>query len=200
MSTSVQSRLFEPFFTTKEPGMGTGLGLATVYGIINQSSGYILVESAPSHGTTFQIYFPAMEGDALREEIDVPQGIAARGVETILLVEDEPSVRLIAQRILERQGYVVLLASDGAEARAISAAFDSTIHLVISDAVMPGMTGAEVVRHLQEARPGLKALFMSGYTDDEILRRGIVSSTAAFIHKPFTLQDFSRATRQALDS
>ena len=200
MDTSVQARLFEPFFTTKEPGKGTGLGLATVYGIVNQSSGFILVESAPAKGTTFQVYLPAMKGDAVHEEIRVAEEIETRGVETILLVEDEPSVRLIARRILQRQGYSVLLASGGAEALEISAAFHSTIHLVISDAVMPGMTGAEVVRRLQEERPGLKALFMSGYTDDEILRRGIVSSTAAFIQKPFTLQDFCRAARQALDS
>ncbi len=122
-----------------------------------------------------------------------------RGVETVLLVEDERQVREIASRILKRHGYVVLLAASGAEALALSAAYASTIDLVISDAVMPGMTGAEVVQRLQEQRPGLKALFMSGYTDDEILRRGIVSSTAAFIQKPFTLADFARAAREALD-
>lgn len=201
MDASTRARLFEPFFTTKEPGKGTGLGLATVYGIVKQSAGYILCESKPNVGTSFRVYLPAppVTTGALDQELMSAESAAVRGVETVLLVEDERQVREIASRILRRHGYVVLLAASGAEALAVSEAFASTIHLVISDAVMPGLTGAETVRQLQERRPGLKALFMSGYTDDEILRRGIVSSTTAFIQKPFTLADFARATREALD-
>jgi len=201
MDACVRARLFEPFFTTKEPGQGTGLGLATVYGIVKQSAGYVLVESTPSQGTTFQVYLPTTTKvtNEMDQELRAAENAAVRGVETVLLVEDERQVREIASRILKRHGYVVLLAASGAQALALSAEYASTIHLVISDAVMPGMTGAEVVRRLQEQRPALKALFMSGYTDDEILRRGIVSSTAAFIQKPFTLADFARAAREALD-
>ena len=199
MDAEVRARLFEPFFTTKEQGKGTGLGLATVYGIVKQSAGHVMVESAPREGTTFQIYLPVALAAHEADDLQVAESVSVHGVETVLLIEDEVAVREIAHRILKRKGYVVLLASSGEDALAVSAAFDSTIHLVISDAVMPGMCGAEVVRRLQEQRPGLKALFMSGYTDDEILRRGIVSSTAAFIQKPFTLQDFTRAARKALD-
>jgi signal transduction histidine kinase/DNA-binding response OmpR family regulator len=199
MDASVQARLFEPFFTTKGPGKGTGLGLATVYGVVKQSAGYVLVESAPAHGTVFRVFLPALAAESVTEELRVAEKMSVRGVETILLIEDEPAVREISNRILMRQGYVVLLAATGAQALEISSAFEATIHLVISDAVMPGMSGAEAVRRLQEQRPGLKALFMSGYTDDEILRRGIVSSKAAFIQKPFSLADFARAAREALD-
>jgi two-component system, cell cycle sensor histidine kinase and response regulator CckA len=199
MSAAVQARLFEPFFTTKGPGKGTGLGLATVYGVVKQSAGYVIVESAPGHGTAFRVYLPAVAAESVTEELRVAEKMSVRGVETILLIEDESAVRDIAHRILMRQGYVVLLAANGAQALEISSAFEATIHLVISDAVMPGMSGAETVRRLQEQRPGLRSLFMSGYTDDEILRRGIVSSKTAFIQKPFSLADFARAAREALD-
>ena len=199
MDSEMRARLFEPFFTTKETGKGTGLGLATVYGIVKQSAGYVMVESEPGAGTTFKIYLPVALLEQESDDLQIAENASVRGVETVLLIEDEVAVREIANRILRRKGYVVLLASSGEDALAVSAAFDSPIHLVISDAVMPGMSGAEVVRRLQEQRPGLKALFMSGYTDDEILRRGIVSSAAAFIQKPFTLQDFARAAREALD-
>ena len=200
MDVQVRARLFEPFFTTKESGKGTGLGLATVYGIVKQSGGYVMVESSPGRGTTFQIYLPAAVAADETDDLQRAEDVSIRGEETILLIEDEAAVREIAHRILKRKGYAVLLASSGEDALAVSAAHDSPIHLVISDSVMPGMNGAEVVRRLQAERPGLKALFMSGYTDDEILRRGVVSSTAAFIQKPFTLQEFARAAREALDN
>jgi PAS domain S-box-containing protein len=200
MDATIQARLFEPFFTTKAPGKGTGLGLATVYGVVKQSAGYILVESEPGEGTTFSVYLPLVAHDTAGEELRAAVGAAVRGVETVLLVEDEPAVREIASRMLKRQGYVVLLAASGAEALAISAAFTGTIHLVLTDAVMPGMGGVEVVRRLRERRPALKALFMSGYTDDEIVRRGIVSSSMPFVQKPFAPADFARAVRDALDS
>ena len=200
MEAEVHSRLFEPFFTTKPLGKGTGLGLATVYGIVRQSLGFIFVDSTPGKGATFRLYFPATLSPVTAIAPQAADVLPPAGVETILLIEDEPAVREVVQRILARQGYVVLLAASGAEALAVSAAFDSAIQLVVSDAVMPGMTGAEAVRQLQLLRPDLKALFMSGYTDDEILRRGIVSSATAFIQKPFTLLDFSRAVRDALDA
>jgi two-component system cell cycle sensor histidine kinase/response regulator CckA len=146
------------------------------------------------------VFLPVVAHNDEAEQLKVAENASVRGAETVLLIEDESAVRLIACRILERQGYVVLLAASGPEALDASRAYDAKIDLVISDAVMPGMTGAEVVRRLQEERPGLKALFMSGYTDDEILRRGILSSATAFIQKPFTVQDFSRAAREALDS
>jgi signal transduction histidine kinase/DNA-binding response OmpR family regulator len=199
MDASIQARLFEPFFTTKGPGKGTGLGLATVYGIVKQSGGYILVESAPGFGTTIQVFLPLAATAGESEERQVAEGAALGGMETVLLIEDEPAVREIAKRVLRRQGYAVLEAASGAEALATSAAFAADIDLVISDAVMPGIGGAEAVRLLQEQRPGMKALIMSGYTDDEMVRRGIVSSAIPFVQKPFLLADFARAVRDALD-
>jgi DNA-binding NtrC family response regulator len=145
------------------------------------------------------VYLPAAINGGESDELRAAESVAVRGVETVLLIEDELALLQIAHRILKRQGYQVLLAASGAEALDASRAYRATIHLVISDAVMPGMSGAEVVKRLQEERPGLKVLFMSGYTDDEILRRGIVSSTTAFIQKPFTLAAFSLAAREALD-
>jgi signal transduction histidine kinase/DNA-binding response OmpR family regulator len=199
MDAAVQARLFEPFFTTKAVGSGTGLGLATVYGIVKQSAGYILVESTPSRGTSFQVYLPLVSEHAELDECRVAESAAAGGVETVLLVEDEPAVRQIARRVLVRQGYVVLEAANGAEALAISRSFASAIHLVVSDAVMPGIGAAEVVRRLKEQRPSLKVLIMSGYTDDEMVRRGIVTSSIPFVQKPFELSVFARAVRDALD-
>jgi two-component system cell cycle sensor histidine kinase/response regulator CckA len=200
MDAAVRARLFEPFFTTKQMGKGTGLGLATVYGIVKQSAGYVLVDSAPGEGTTFQVYLPASSKAREADDVLVAESPSVRGAETVLIIEDEQAVRDIVTRILKRHGYVVLVAASGAEALALSAAFESTIDLVISDAVMPGMGGGEVVRRLQEQRPGLKALFMSGYTDDEVIRRGIISATTSFIQKPFSLTAFARATRETLDS
>jgi two-component system cell cycle sensor histidine kinase/response regulator CckA len=200
MDAATMARLFEPFFTTKPPGKGTGLGLATVYGIVKQSAGYVLADSTVDHGTTFDIYLPIVAEADHPVEVHVPESAVECGVETVLIVEDEAQVRRIAQRVLKRQGYVVLTAGSGAEALALSSGFTSTIHLVVSDAVMPGMGGAEVVQRLQAERPQLKALLMSGYTDDEIVRRGIVSSTVRFIQKPFEPADLARAVRDALDA
>lgn len=200
MDAAVQSRLFEPFFTTKELGKGTGLGLATVYGIVKQSGGYITVDSAPGAGTTFHIHLPAVPSDEEGEQLQEAERAAERGVETILLVEDEPVVREVARRVLRRQGYVVLEAANGQDALSVSAAFPSVIHLVISDAVMPGMPAAEAVRRLQQTRPNLKAIYMSGYTDDDVVRRGIASAAGPFIQKPFAARELARAVRGALDS
>jgi two-component system cell cycle sensor histidine kinase/response regulator CckA len=198
MDKATEARLFEPFFTTKELGKGTGLGLATVYGIVKQSGGNIQVNSAMGDGTTFRIYLPlvaASEG----AEIRAAESASIRGVETVLVVEDEPAVREIAKRVLSRLGYVVLEASNGSSALEVSAAFTSKIHLVLSDAVMLGMSGAETVRRLKVQRPDLKVLFMSGYTDDEVVRRGIVSSAVPFIQKPFVPGGLAKSVREALD-
>ena len=200
MNAAVQARLFEPFFTTKGPGKGTGLGLATVYGIVKQSGGYITAESTLGKGSTFHVYLPAVVAEEELDQLEEAKRAVARGVETVLLVEDEPAVREVARRVLQRHGYHVLEAQNGETALAVSAGYDAKIHLVISDAVMPGMRGAEVVRRLQSQRPMLKALFMSGYTDDEIVRRGIVAAAVPFVQKPFTSADFARAVREVLDA
>jgi two-component system cell cycle sensor histidine kinase/response regulator CckA len=200
MDAAVQARLFEPFFTTKGPGKGTGLGLATVYGIVKQSAGYVMVESVPTFGAAIEVYLPLASAEGAVDERRAAEGAAVRGVETVLLIEDESAVREIAKRVLRRQGYVILEAASGSEALAVSTAFAATIHLVISDAVMPGMSGAEAVRRLKEQRPALKVLMMSGYTSDETVRRGILSSTVPFVQKPFAMGDLARAVRAALDA
>ena len=199
MDAATKARVFEPFFTTKEVGKGTGLGLSTVFGIVSQSGGYITVESAPGEGATFDVYFPVVRpGDALEPSLGDPH--PQRGGETVLLVEDDPAVRHIAKRVLVREGYHVLEAADGRAALALSASHDGPIDAVITDAVMPGMTGVVVLDQMRIDRPNCKAILMSGYTDDEMTRRGISTSDVTFVQKPFTPADFARQVRQALDS
>ncbi len=199
MSAEVKGRLFEPFFTTKAQGKGTGLGLATAYGIVKQANGFITVESSPGNGATFSVYLPRVSEGEQREMRQTAASQVARGTETILLVEDEPSVRELVTRVLKQCGYHVLAAKDGFEALSLSASFEATIDLVLSDAAMPGMTGGETVRRLKEQRPSLKAVFMSGHTDDEILRRGVALSEVSFLEKPFAREDLARLIREALD-
>lgn len=199
MDAHTQARLFEPFFTTKGPGRGTGLGLATVYGIIKQSGGHIRVKSAPGEGTTFSLYLPRVSGNEGQPVERAAARLGERGTETVLVIEDESPVREFATRVLTRQGYHVLQAQDGAEALSLAAAFDAPIHLVLSDASMPGLTGAETCRRLQEQRPDLKVVFMSGYTSDEVLRRGVVQSEVMFVEKPFGAAELARVARQALE-
>jgi PAS domain S-box-containing protein len=198
MDANIQSRLFEPFFTTKEIGQGTGLGLATAYGIVKQSGGYMEVASAPGEGAAFEVFLPVAENTPLATPLPLAQRMATPRSETILLVEDESGVREVACRVLRSEGYVVLQAENGPAALALAAAYDAVIHLVVSDAVMPGMRGAEVVRRLKEQRPDIKVLFMSGYTDDAVVRRGIGSSTVVFVQKPFTAEELSLAVRHAI--
>lgn len=199
MSEHVQAHLFEPFFTTKEVGRGTGLGLSTVHGIVTQSGGYISVQSAVDLGTTFEILLPRAQPTTTASEQRVRPVTPPHGTETVLLVEDQAEVRTLARRVLHRQGYVVLEAQDGPEALAVADRHDGAIDLVLTDAVMPTLSGSEVVRELQARRPDVKVLFMSGYTEDEIIRRDISTGAEVLLEKPFTIDALAHAVRKVLD-
>jgi len=199
MDAATINRIFEPFFTTKEAGKGTGLGLSTVYGIVEQAGGQIVCQSEPGHGTTFRIYLPAIAVAASRAETAAARGGNWRGTETILLVEDDPAVRGLTRRILARYGYTVLETGDGAAAIRMADEHAGPIDLVLTDMVMPTMNGREVAARLRERRPDARVLLMSGYTDDEILRRGLHDTSIAFLQKPFTPDDLGRAVRETLD-
>jgi len=199
MTKEVQERVFEPFFTTKEMGKGTGLGLSTVYGIVKQSGGNIWVYSEVGKGSTFKIYLPRVEEaleEAVREEVI---GEIPRGGETILVVEDEEAVRKLAVRLLKRQGYKVLEAPDGGQAFILCEKYQDPIHLILSDVIMPGMSGRELVERLQRIHPEMRVLYMSGYTDNVIIHHGILEQGLAFIQKPFTLETLARKVREVLD-
>jgi PAS domain S-box-containing protein len=198
MTPEVQARIFEPFFTTKGPTDGTGLGLATVHGIVQQSGGFVEVESVPGEGTVFRLYFPAT-GEAAKRSRPVADERPHGGRETILLVEDESAVRRLIQRVLEEKGYGVLAAGSGGDALHVAEGHQGTIHLVVSDVVMPGMGGSELVDRLRRSRPELRALFISGYTDDAVLRQGILRDEVAFLQKPFTLPALAARVREVLD-
>jgi CheY-like chemotaxis protein len=198
MDADVAARIFEPFFTTKEVGRGTGLGLSVVYGIVQQSGGTIAVESEPDRGSTFRIYLPRVVDAHLPEP--EPPTAAPRGTETILLVEDEEEVRSLAREILERQGYAVLDARDAAEALRIAEHCADVIHLVLTDAVMPAMGGRELAERLLALRPGIRVLYMSGYTDDAMIRHGVSSAGPAFLQKPFTVEALAEIVRRVLDA
>jgi len=200
MSLQVKERLFEPFFTTKEKGKGTGLGLSTVYGIIKQSGGNIWVYSEPGHGTTFKIYLPRTEDQV--EPLPQPEEEkpVAGGDETILLVEDEPLVRGLAARVLRKQGYHLLEASNGSEAlRITEKRAGEEIHLILTDVVMPGMIGRELAERLHSLFPKMKVLYMSGYTNNAIVHHGILEEGMNYIQKPFTLEALARKVREVLD-
>jgi two-component system cell cycle sensor histidine kinase/response regulator CckA len=198
MDRAVQERVFEPFYTTKELGKGTGLGLATVYGIVKQSGGSIFVYSEPEHGTTFKILLPcsdlAVEAAAVQPHLAREPG----GNETILLVEDQPEVRAVARAVLTRHGYTVLEASQGEEALRIEQNHHESIHLLLTDVVMPAMSGRELARRLLERRPDVRVLYTSGYTD-AIVHHGVIESGVAFIQKPFTPTSLLRRLREVLD-
>jgi CheY-like chemotaxis protein/two-component sensor histidine kinase len=196
----VKEKVFEPFFTTKEKGKGTGLGLSTVYGIVKQSGGNIWVYSEPAHGTTFKIYLPRVEEDLDtlhgRDETD----FLPRGSETVLLVEDEPSVRDLALRLLNQQGYKVLEAANGEEAlRVVQEHIGEKIHLLLTDVVMPQMGGKELANQLKLLRPDIKVLYTSGYTDDAIVHHGVLEPGIHFLQKPFSLKTLSHKVREVLD-
>ncbi len=198
MTRDVRDRIFEPFFTTKGPGKGTGLGLSTVYGIVEQSGGSIAVETEPGKGTTFRVFLPEAPDDGAAASAAPATGERPRGAETVLLVEDEDAVRKLAKRILERQGYTVVDARNGRDALSKVAAHPQTIDIVVTDMVMPEMNGRALVEHLHTTRPALRVLYMSGYTDDEIVRRGLLDAGVSFLPKPFTADTLARAVRVAL--
>jgi len=199
MDKETQLRIFEPFFTTKEKGKGTGLGLSTVYGIIKQSGGYVLVESELQRGTTFRIYLPRVE-DAL-EPVNATGASSAQngGSETVLLVEDEESVRQLVRETLESKGYKVLEADHGESALHIVSRHSGKIDMLITDVVMPGMSGRELSAQLCSSYPHTKVLYLSGYTEDAIAHEGVLESGTAFLQKPFTLQMLARKVREVLD-
>ena len=201
MSDETQAHLFEPFFTTKERGKGTGLGLATVYGIVQQSGGHIRVNSAADRGSTFLIYLPRVEAPE-----DGAQGTdrpllphPSPGTETVLLAEDEEVVRRLAREILSGNGYKVLEAGNGREALLLSEAHRGEIHLLLTDVVMPKMSGRELCERIRLLRPGIRILYMSGYTDDAILRDGVLEDGIPFLQKPFTPEALARKVREVLD-
>jgi len=199
MTDVIREQIFEPFFTTKERGKGTGLGLPLAYGMIEQSGGEIRVDSAPGHGTTFHLLLPRLgeRPTALTVEEDVP-GVLT-GEETVLLTEDEDSVRTVATAALERRGYRVLAAADGESAIAISRAFPGRIDLLVTDVVMPGMNGRELAEQLEQTRPGMRVLFVSGYTDDAVLLKGVSLDERTFLQKPFTSLELAKRVRVVLD-
>jgi CheY-like chemotaxis protein len=195
----IQGRLFEPFFTTKEQGKGTGLGLSSAYGIVRDSGGEIEVTSTVGGGSTFTVYLPrAASRQAPNKEAAVVSSLT-EGSETILLVEDEEDLRSMAAEVLGMIGYTVLQAGSGEEAIDIWRTHDGEIDLLLTDVVMPGMSGGELVRQASPLRPETRVLYMSGYTDDTIVKHGVFASAAAFIQKPFRLEALSRKVREVLD-
>ena len=198
MSEEVCRKIFEPFFTTKELGKGTGLGLSTVYGIVKQNDGFIYVDSQPGQGATFKIYIPRCDVETAKVCSDEGAGEPPPGTETILLVEDEEAILTLTRVMLEKLGYTVLAAQSPAQAISMVQNHSEDLHLLITDVVMPEMNGRELAEKLQAVRPGLKCLYMSGYTFDVIAHRGILDEEVNFIEKPFSLQVIARKVRSAL--
>jgi CheY-like chemotaxis protein len=197
MDANTKAHLFEPFFTTKEPGKGTGLGLATVYGIVKQSGGYIWAESAPNEGATFRIYLPRAEDAVPEPEMQV-MSPSLDGKETLLLVEDQADVLRVMRRGLEALGYTVLAAKGGPEALSLAARHDGTIELLVTDVVMPGMNGRDLALGLAATRPDMKVLYVSGYPDQSIVHQGLLAPGLAFLQKPFAPDALARKIREVL--
>jgi CheY-like chemotaxis protein len=191
--------MFEPFFSTKAAGSGTGLGLAVVFGVVKQSGGFIRVETAPGRGATVKSYFPQVEDDGVDPPMRAEPTELPHGTESLLLVEDDPGVRALAHRILASCGYTIAGASNGREALAIARS-DAHIDMLITDVVMPQIGGRELAESVRALRPSVHVLFTSGYTSDEVLRRGILSAEVAFLQKPFTPAALATKVRTTLDT
>ena len=200
MDAETMARIFEPFFTTKELGKGTGLGLATVYGIVKQSGGSVWVYSEPGRGATFKVYLPRVDDSETVEPASVGPARPLEGTETICVVEDNEGVRRLVCTVLRGRGYTVLEAGDPAEALALVALQRTPIDLLLTDVVMPGMSGRELAGQLQATQPGLRVLFNSGYTDDAIVKHGVLEAGAAFLQKPFTPVVLLKKVRAVLDA
>jgi len=196
MDNATQARIFEPFFTTKETG--TGLGLSTTFGIVKQSGGHLWVYSEPGRGSTFKVYLPRSSGDGVAAKAAGPAPVD-RGSETILLVEDEEQVRAITRSILARNGYQVLEAKGPVDAVTLCERFAGTIHLLLTDLVMPKMSGRELAEKLSPQRRGMRVLFMSGYTHDTVVHHGVLEASIAFLQKPLTPESLTRKVREVLD-
>jgi hypothetical protein len=199
MDEATRARIFEPFFTTKDPGKGTGLGLSTVYGIVKQSDGFVWVYSEVGKGTAFKIYLPRV-AETVGGNVAAPPATSSRGSETILLAEDVEGLRMLAVRILEAAGYTVLTAASGEDALAVLERHSEPVHLVITDVVMPGMSGRVLAEQFAMTHPGIKVLYMSGYTDDVIVRHGLISDGSAFLAKPFNAAQLTSKVRELLDA
>jgi two-component system cell cycle sensor histidine kinase/response regulator CckA len=199
MDLDTQAHIFEPFFTTKGSGKGTGLGLSTVYGIITQSGGYIGVTSAQGQGTTVTIDLPRVEDSLAVPPANLPQTSPPQGTETVLLVEDEGTVRSVAREVLQMVGYTVLEAASGEEALQRVEQHSGAIHLLVTDVVMPGMNGRELAARLAVDYPHVQVLYLSGYTDDAIAHHGVLQAGIELLHKPFTPDALARRVREVLD-
>ena len=195
------SHIFEPFYTTKEEGKGTGLGLATVYGIVKQNSGFIWVYSEPGMGTTFKIYLPRTKDKRILPQVSGPPVEShCGGCETVLLAEDEAAVRLSTREFLRLKGYIVLEAKNGTDALAVARRYKGQIDLMITDVIMPQMGGAKLAGDLAEERPTMKVLFVSGYAQTMVQRHGAIDVTSRFLQKPFSLRALAHKIREILDA
>ena len=200
MDQETMSRIFDPFFTTKETGKGTGLGLATVYGIVKQSGGYIWVYSEPGRGATFRVHLPRVEEELAEETKEPAIPVRVTGTETVLVVDDIEMVRNLANEVLVNYGYTVLEASDGEEALLMCGRHEEPIHLLLTDVVMPGMSGTKLAKAVTSMLPGTKVLYMSGYSEYGSVENSGLPAGAFFIQKPFSMVGLARKVREVLES